>query len=218
MYKNLLKYIKGMNRNRGFTLIEALVSITIMVMIFSSPLSLAFKMNSHFDYLQKKIIANNLAQEGVEIVTAFRANAAMACLRAGDCDTSNMLHYWSDVTDGFITQMLSKCATACAIDMQGLHSGIKADGSVDYSQFIAATNCKSMYMHDDGPYTCASYADFSGDATSGFARYIRVARYNDSAGVAMSGDTELLVVSGIKFYSNGQEHTVEVKSVLKIIN
>ncbi len=215
-YKMIKEY---KNKKRGFTIIEALISITIMTVIFGAPISLSFKMNSQFDYIQKKMIANNLAQEGVEIINAFRSNAAISCLRSGDCDPSNMSPFWTDGVNGFIAKMITACQSSpCAIDLEGLDKGIKADGSIDYTQFIAATNCASLYSHDVGPYTCRSQTGMTGESPSGFARYIMVERYNDTATNPMSANTELLVISGIKFYSGGEEKKVEVKAILKTIN
>ena len=216
----LLKIIKEYKNNKaGFTLMEALVSITIMTVIFGAPIALSFKMNSQFDYISKKMIANNLAQEGVEIINAFRANAAITCLRNGDCDPSNMSPFWTDTNNGFVNKMITRCAgTPCAVDLEGLSKSIANDGSIDYNQFIAASNCVSLYSHTVGPYTCASQSGMIGESSSGFARYITVARYNDIFTNPMSANTELLVTSGVKFYSGGEQKIVEIKSVLKTFN
>lgn len=199
-------------------MMEALVSITIMTVIFGAPIALSFKMNSQFDYISKKMIANNLAQEGIEIVEAFKANAAITCLHNGDCDPSNMSPFWTD-SDGFVNKMITKCAsTPCAVDLEGLSKSIANDGSIDYNQFIAASNCASLYSHMVGPYTCSVQNGMVGEASSGFARYITVARYNDIFSDPMSANTELLVTSGVKFYSGGEQKTVEIKAVLKTFN
>lgn len=216
-FNKIIKEYK--NKKRGFTMMEALVSIAIMTVIFSAPIALSFKMSSQFDYISKKMIANNLAQEGIEIVEAFRANAAISCLRAGDCDSSNMTPFWTDTTNGFVNKMISKCAsTPCAVDLEGLSKSIKSDSSVDYDQFIAASNCISLYSHSVGPYTCATQSGMAGEASSGFARSITVERYNDIFTNPMSTNTELLVTSGVKFYSGGEQKTVEIKAILKTFN
>lgn len=214
------KMIKEYKNNKGgFTMMEALVSITIMTVIFGAPIALSFKMNSQFDYIYKKMIANNLAQEGIEIVEAFRANAAIVCLRNGDCDPSNMSPFWTDTTNGFVNKMIAKCAgTPCAVDLEGLSKSLYADGSIDYNQFIASSNCTSLYSHSVGPYTCASQSGMVGEGPSGFARYITVAIYNDIFTNPMSANTELLVTSGVKFYSGGEQKVVEVKAILKTLN
>ncbi len=207
------------NKKRGFTMIEALVSITIMTVIFGAPIALSFKMSSRFDYIQKKMIANNLAQEGVEIVNAFRSNAAISCIRAGDCDGDDMLPFWSDATNGFMVRMLARCESSpCAVDLEGLHKSIKNDGTIDYTQFIPASNCTNLYSHDIGPYTCTSQNGMTGELPSGFARYIRAERYNELAGNPITAETELLITSGVKFYSEGEEKSVEIKVLLKTFN
>lgn len=216
LYKIIKEY---KNNKRGFTMMEALVSITIMTVIFGAPIALSFKMSSQFDYISKKMIANNLAQEGIEIVEAFRANAAISCLHSGDCDPSNMSPFWTDSVNGFVNKMIVKCqGSPCAVDLEGLNKSIKSDGNVDYNQFIAASNCSSLYSHTVGPYTCATQSGMTGEASSGFARYIEIERYNDVFTNPMSANTELLVTSGVKFYSGGEQKTVEIKAILKTFN
>ena len=214
---NFLKKIL-ISKKRGFTLMEALVSIAIMSVIFASPLALAFNMYSKFDYLQKKMIANNLAQEGVEIVEIFRANAAILCIKNGDCDANNMSYFWTDSANGFVNNMLKQCQTECAIDYTAIHSGFTNTGDIDYSKFQSATNCNNMYVHDNGIYTCVTYPTITGEAKSGFARYIKVERYNDLASSPMSANTELLLTSGVTFYTNGELKRAEIKTILKTIN
>ncbi len=207
---------RNISLHRGFTMLEALVSITILTLVFVAPLGLAFKMNSQFDYIQKKVVANNLAQEGIEMVQAFRADAALSCIKNGECDAGNMDKFWVPVSTGFVQRMKDRCIDSCAIDMIGLHNVVNAAGNVDYDQFIAATSCTGMYAHDAGPYTCATVAGMVGEVKSGYSRYIKVEQYNNTA--VIDKNTELLVTSGISFYTQGELKKVEVKAILKAIN
>ena len=204
---------------KGFTMLEALISISIMTLVFVAPLGLAFKMNSQFDYIQKKVIANNLSQDGIEMIEAFRANAALICIRNGDCDAGNMDKFWISLDTGFVNNIESRCKSdngGCAIDIVGVHNIANSVGGVNFDQFIASSNCVNMYAHDYGPYTCASMPSMTGEATSTYSRYIKVERYNSVA--TIDKDTEILVTSGVSFYSQGDLKKVETKVILKAIN
>ena len=215
MIKNIFK-IKIIEKwKRGFTLIEALVSITILVVIFTAPLGLAFKMDSKFDYLQKKIVANSLAQEGMEIVTAFRANALISCLRAADCDSQNSLVAWMS----FVQNIQARCQNGCAADLASVRNSILADGSIDYSVLELDTTCANMYSHDTGPYTCMSNIKMLGEAQSGYARSIKIVRMDGLPfSSPVTGDTELLVTSSISFVAGGVAKTINIKTILKKLN
>ncbi len=201
--------------NRGFTLMEALVSVSILIIIFTTPLSLAFKMNGKFDYLQKKIIANSLAQEGVEIITSYRANSLISCLRAADCDSQDTLPAWTS----FVQAVQTKCQNGCAADLASVRNSILSDGSVDYDTIISNSACANMYAHSTGPYTCASNIKMLDEAASGYSRSIKIVRVDGLPAIsAVTADTELLVTSSITFTAGGVAKTIDIKTILKKLN
>ena len=198
-------------------MMEALVSISIMTLVFIAPLDLAFKTSAQFEDIQKRVVANNLAQEGIDIVQSFKANAALLCIRDGDCDQDDMSYYWADNTVGFVPKILNQCGVSCAIDVGALHYRYDNAGGIDYGKFIAGANCISMYAHDDGVYTCSPVIGMGGEKRSDFSRYIKVSRYNDIGG-AVTRDTELLLTSGVSYYFRGYPKNIEIQSVIKIEN
>lgn len=212
---NTIKYKKG------FTILETLVSISILVLIFTGPLELAFNMYKKFDFLQKKIIATNLAQEGLELIELYRANAAILCISNGDCDHTNMTPYWID-SNGFVASILARCSVDCALDTKSISGMISTAGlnrNMNYAALVPASNCVRMYIHNNGIYTCQSDTNMDGNAPTSFARYIKVERINDSGSGDPTADTELLVTSGVHFGASGDpDNRVELKTILKIIS
>ena len=59
------------NRNSGFTIVEALVAITILLIAVVGPLSLLSIALRDSIYIRNEITANYLAQEGLEVITYF---------------------------------------------------------------------------------------------------------------------------------------------------
>jgi prepilin-type N-terminal cleavage/methylation domain-containing protein len=66
----MLKFFK--QKNRGFTLIETLVAITILVSAVAAPLTLAFRGLIAAQFTKSQIIASYLAQDAVEYVRNIR--------------------------------------------------------------------------------------------------------------------------------------------------
>ncbi len=68
---------------RGFTLIESLVAITILVIGVLGPLTIAVRGISDGLYARNNLVAAFLAQEGVEVIRNLRDTALIAALAQG---------------------------------------------------------------------------------------------------------------------------------------
>lgn len=66
--------MKILKQNQGFTLVEALVAITILMIGVVGPLGLAARGIADGFYIQNELAAKYLAQEGIELVVAQRLN------------------------------------------------------------------------------------------------------------------------------------------------
>ncbi len=62
---------------QGFTLIETLIALTVLLMIITGPLSLATKSISASVFSQNQITASYLAQEAVEYIINIRDNNSL---------------------------------------------------------------------------------------------------------------------------------------------
>ncbi len=78
---------RGRKKRAGFTLIESLVAISILVGAVVGPLTLISRSIFSVRDAKDKLIAANLAQEGIEIIRGFRdSNVLRGCQNAGVSD------------------------------------------------------------------------------------------------------------------------------------
>lgn len=78
------------HKEKGFTLVETLVAITILLLVIIGPITAAQKGVQQAYYANEQLSAVFLAQEAIEAVRERRDNQALAAWNdpAGDLDTS----------------------------------------------------------------------------------------------------------------------------------
>jgi len=79
---------------KGYSLIEVLVAIAVLMLSIVGPLSIASKSLQTSYYAREQATALFLAQEGIEIFTTARNDAVIAAFKAGDPSGS-----WDDFYD-----------------------------------------------------------------------------------------------------------------------
>ena len=169
---------KGLKRNKGFTLIETLVSLAILTTAVVAMIWVSGNGVSESLYSKNKIIANYLAQEGVEIVRNIRDGEV-----AGGTG-------W----DGFM-DTVSDCSpsTGCTIDATPIVAAISIQQCVSEPGKICN---KNFFLTPGGFYTHQAV----GTATS-FRRKIVVAPVGASEATVtvtvtweQSGKTKTIVI------------------------
>jgi len=101
-------YLKG--NSRGFTLVEALVAIAIMIVGILSALVLVTRVLYSTTIIQDRLTASFLAQEGMELVRQIRDTNFIKKLNREDVDWSNGLeagNYIIDARDLQLTKVES---------------------------------------------------------------------------------------------------------------
>jgi len=83
-----------LQKKDGFTLIESIVAITILVGAIFGPLTLISRGIYSTREVKDKLIAANLGQEGIEIIRAFRDSNILA-----GCKTSSGASDWRALVD-----------------------------------------------------------------------------------------------------------------------
>jgi len=137
-------------KNKGFSLIETLVAITVLIGAIAGPLTLASQGIKAASLFKNQLIASNLAQEGMELVHAKR--------------DSNILQGigW---TDG----ILDACGSGgCYV------SYTPTDNTNTQIQFQSCgAECPKFFVTPDGWYVQKTTGD-SGDSETIFQRTIQV--------------------------------------------
>ena len=84
MTTNFNKTIKGVkSKKKGFTLVETLVAISILLIAVAAPISLIGDSVHRIYYAKDEAVAVNLAQEGIEIVRQVRDTNMLSSASGG---------------------------------------------------------------------------------------------------------------------------------------
>ena len=97
----------NIKKSRGFTLIESLVAITLLMIAVTGPLALASKGLAYSNYVRDEITAFYLANESIDVIRNIRDTN----LRSGI--------FWQNIPDssGVPIDLSVKCRDACYFDV-----------------------------------------------------------------------------------------------------
>lgn len=156
-----------MSENKGFSLIETLVAITILIGTIAGPLTLASQGIKAASLFKNQLIASNLAQEGMELVHAKR--------------DSNILQgkgWMDDITDTCV-------GSGCYISYTPIDNG---PNQITF-QFCGAGGCPKFFISSEGWYV--QKPDAGGDKETIFRRTILVTNVPGSEGREVKVETTL---------------------------
>jgi type II secretory pathway pseudopilin PulG len=142
-----------LNFKKGFTLLEALVAVSILMVAVVAPMTVAQKGLSSANYSKSQMIASYLAQDAIEYIKNVRDQVAIR----NNFD-------WTKLWDGNESPNLSTClgGGGCEIDT---NSGVGGVG------LVQGYTDGALYKDADGFYGLES----SGTAKTIFTRQIKIA-------------------------------------------
>ena len=180
----------------GFTLIEALVAVTILTLATVGPLSSANTALVAAQSSRDKLTASYLAQEGVEYVRAIRDNAYLDAYRTGGANVSDTA--WANFLSSAPSGIGICQGTNCSFDPT-LPIG---SGSTKALQ-VCTGSCSPLYLSasTNGYYT----QDSSAGTETIFTRTIQV---------SATSPNEEKIVSKVSWDFHGTQHTVAVTETL----
>jgi type II secretory pathway pseudopilin PulG len=166
---------------KGFTIVETLVAITILMIAIAGPLTVANKAYTAALDARNVAIANNLAQEGLEELNNFKDNLTMTLTFVG----SNQLYTiaWSSFEASYISgDQTSGCVTATvpisAVGACGISLGVSSNLAFNGDALTVGhcdnnNNCQLTQSDMNLGYTYGtSYTSGAGDvSTTPFTRY-----------------------------------------------
>lgn len=149
----------------GFTLIEAMIAVTILTLSIAGPLFTANRAIVAAFTARDQLTASYLAQEGIEYVRAMRDNEFLLAYQAGGANIS--VAAWANFLTGGSSSSITQCrATTCSLDparAMGTGSGFSL-------QSCSGAACTPLYLAN-GIYTQQS--EIAGAVRTPFTRTIQ---------------------------------------------
>lgn len=134
------------SKNKGFTLIEVLVAIFILITAVVVPLTIGSKAYAYSNFVRDQSTASYLAQEAVEYIRLQRDNASLQALP------------FTDAWESFSTKVKDCGDYGCSIDVE----------TEDINE-CPLGGCPALYLQSDGRY---GYSP--SPSVKGFTRTIKV--------------------------------------------
>lgn len=154
----------------GFTLIETLIAVSILTLAVSGPLYSASRSLVAAQTASSQLIANYLAQEGVEFIRRMRDDEYLLAYQAGSSDVTGTA--WTN----FNTKINSCVGTNanCLLDPQ-LQTGVAADGTRALKPCSGSECDVTLYLTAGGQFQLANTV-----TKTPFSRTIRLETINAS--------------------------------------
>jgi prepilin-type N-terminal cleavage/methylation domain-containing protein len=154
--------MKNKSLQSGFSLVETLVSITILLVIIIGPMSISSSAARSTSFASEQVIAFFLAQEGAEIAQKSRDDILLKYF-LDPSDSNYIADPWTEFADEAVS-VYERCfeASGCGLELNS-----DANGTIKTPLSCLGTNCKlyydasgqrSRYTHTPGanettPYT-----------------------------------------------------------------
>ncbi len=177
---------KNRRTSRGFTLVETLVAITILLIVIVGPMTIASRGMQSAYFASDQATATYLAQEGIEYIQKLRDNNALLNFQDykvdssdGDGDTWN----WYTVIDASC-----KGVNGCDVDLtNGSYKNCAIGSSCLLNKYSGASSVSKTFAYTTG----------TGWASSQFTRRIRI-----GTPVAIPGITAVPVSVSVSWSSS----------------
>jgi len=157
---------------KGYSLIEVLVAISILLIALVGPMTIAAKGIQSSIFVREQTIATSLAQEGIEAFIAARNDAALQAFGAGNLSSAS----WAWATNGTRSAGVSRCFST-----NGCNIEYATTNPLDNSKACSNATGGGCELRFDSSAARARYS-FSGDATP-YRRAIRVTSTSPATGI-----------------------------------
>ncbi len=194
-------------RNQGFTLLETVVALTVILAAVVGPVALITRGLFSFSFSKNKVIAANLAQEGLETIRLIRENNIA-------CDSLNgpVAWEWNRDPDGVLMRRLK-----VGVDIQS-HTTISC-GSATIVTPRLSISCSDPLLFETDPLVenTGTYGYKSGTPTI-FSRCVEITSPPDEPD---RGDTPVIppadqmdVVATVTWNEHGNERMLKLQERL----
>lgn len=159
---NILPLNNKRNTSQGFTLVETLVAITILLLVVIGPMTIAAQGMQNAYYANEQTTAVFLAQESIEAIKKLRDNNALTYINS--CTNGCIGSSWDWINkSGLVYSLPTSCSTVTGCDFD-------ASGS-SFVNCSSPSNC--IILQSDGTSDGVIYGHTYGSNTI-YTRTIKV--------------------------------------------
>lgn len=164
------------NNKDGFSLVETLVAITILLIVITGPLSIGTTTARSTSFSSEQVVAFFLAQEGIELAQKARDDILL------DYHNNQITDPWTKFRDRSTTDPYRFCfqATGCGLQLQPDDAEGDLKNPVSCSTI---TNC-NLYYNSEGERNRYTHTVEPENVTTGegLTKYTRVIKMESAAG------------------------------------
>jgi len=185
------------HQESGFSLVETLVAITILLLVIVGPMSISSSAARSTSYSSEQVVAFFLAQEGAELAQKARDDLQLESF-AGANSTP-----WDDFVGTASADLYNECFSSGGCGLE-LADG-DANGTLRNPLNCGSNSCR-LFINNGNERTRYTYVDTGATTTP----YTRTIYMNETAG------REVEVISRVSWQTGTQRRiqTVEVKTYL----
>jgi prepilin-type N-terminal cleavage/methylation domain-containing protein len=184
------------NNQSGFSLVETLVAITILLIVITGPLTLVSNSARSTNFANDQVMANFLSQEGLELVQSVRDDLLIPKFAIPPPGGNA----WTDFMSTANSNIVRNCFNASGC---GLDQATNSSGAIRQYDCSTISDCRLHFNTTAGQRS--AYTHVAGLDTE--TRYTRVITMDD----AITGQVE--VVSTVTWRSDGQRAEQSVQTV-----
>lgn len=186
-------------KEKGFTLIETLVAVSILTLSIAGPLFTANSVIVAAENARNQLTASHLAQEGIEYVRWMRDNEYLAAYQVSPTTASTAS--WTEFLTGATPSSIAQCRTSkCMLDpAQPMSAGIGSQYSLQPCGDVSHPACTPLYLSND------IYTEQSAGVVTPFTRTIQVVDVTA---------TDVRVVSTVSWSYHSTPYTITITSHL----
>jgi prepilin-type N-terminal cleavage/methylation domain-containing protein len=206
-------------KNGGYSLVEVLVAISILLLATVGPMTIAVKGIQSSYYARQQATALFLAQEGVEMVVASRNEALITAIRGGTSLTNAWKNWVSE--DGVSNHVLDRCRTASGCNFDFANATLSGTTISGYGtgglHLVSCGTITSCAMLLDTTQPRARYNRIAGSATE-YTRVIKLISETDRDGNPQNDGVfiEVTVSWPARVFSNATQSVVLNSAVYPI--
>jgi prepilin-type N-terminal cleavage/methylation domain-containing protein len=190
--------MKSCNLNQsGFSLVETLVAITILLVVVVGPMTISTSTARSTSFSSEQVVAFFLAQEGAEIAQMVRDGLVLDAF-------SSSGNAWDSFTDETGSGLLNECYTpsGCSLELN-----TDTTGSLNSVSLCSGNNCR-LYEDTSSARSKYTHSSVAGDTTP-YTRSIRMNNINAD---------EVEVVSTVSWQTGNQRDVQQVSVETHLFN